>query len=131
MLPLEFTILGPPVSHQTKNKVKLSEWKQYIRTWSSLHWGIGPPTKVAVATFVRSKQTAALPPTKTILEASEDVGVNIEYSCRIGTCGICKVKLLSGTVTMEVQDALEPADKQQNIILACQAIATGDVSVDA
>jgi ferredoxin-NADP reductase len=85
----------------------------------------------AVATFVRSNKTASLPPDKTVLEASEDVGVDIEYSCRVGTCGICKVKLLSGTVTMEVQDGLEPADKLQNMILACQARATGDVSVDA
>lgn len=88
-------------------------------------------TKVATATFARSNKTAALPPTKTVLEASEDVGVNIDYSCRVGTCGICKVKLLSGTVTMAVEDALEPAEKSQNIILACQAKATGDVSVDA
>jgi ferredoxin-NADP reductase len=89
------------------------------------------PVKVAVATFARSNKTAALPPTKTVLEASEDVGVDIDYSCRVGTCGTCKVKLLSGTVTMEVDDALEPADKTQNIILACQAKSTGDVSVDA
>ncbi len=89
------------------------------------------PAQVAIATFARSNKTAALPPSKTILEASEDVGVNIEYSCRVGTCGICKVKLLSGTVTMAVEDALLPADKTQNIILACQAKATGDVSVDA
>ena len=72
-----------------------------------------------------------LPPDKSILEASEDVGVNIDYSCRVGTCGICKTKLLSGSVTMEVEDALTEEDKTNNIILACQAKATGDVSVDA
>ncbi|MGE0114948.1 MAG: 2Fe-2S iron-sulfur cluster-binding protein [Steroidobacteraceae bacterium] len=89
------------------------------------------PAGVAVATFARSKRTALLKPTKTVLEAAEEVGVNIEYSCRVGVCGICKVKLLSGTVTMEVQDALDAQDKQDNIILACQAKSTGDVSVDA
>ena len=88
-------------------------------------------TVAAVATFARSNKTAALPPDKTILEAAEDVGVDIDYSCRLGTCGICKVKLLSGTVTMEVDDALTPADKTQNIVLACQAKATANVSVDA
>jgi len=86
---------------------------------------------VAVTTFARSKRTALLPPGKTILEASEDVGVNIEYSCRVGTCGVCKVKLLAGTVTMEVQDSLDASDKQNNVILACQAKATADVTVDA
>jgi ferredoxin-NADP reductase len=86
---------------------------------------------VAVTTFARSKRTALLPPNKTILEASEDVGVNIDYSCRVGTCGVCKVKLLAGAVTMEVQDSLDANDKQNNVILACQAKATADVTVDA
>lgn len=72
-----------------------------------------------------------LTPDKSILEASEEVGVNIDYSCRVGTCGICKIKLNSGKVTMAVEDALTEDDKTQNMILACQAKATEDVSVDA
>jgi ferredoxin-NADP reductase len=86
--------------------------------------------KVAVVTFAKSRQTAVLSPTKTVLEASEDVGVNIEYSCRVGICGVCRTRLLSGVVTMEVQDGLEPGDKEANIILACQAKSTADLSVD-
>jgi len=86
--------------------------------------------KFAVS-FARSNKTAPIAGSKTVLEAAEDIGVNIEYSCRAGTCGICKVKLLSGAVTMEVEDGLEPADKAQNVILACQAKATCDISVDA
>jgi glycine betaine catabolism B len=91
----------------------------------------GAAAPLAVITFARSKKTAMLPPEKSILEASEDVGVNIDYSCRVGTCGACKTKLLSGSVTMAVQDGLDPGDKENNIILACQAKSTGDVSVDA
>lgn len=92
-----------------------------------------PPaqTQIAVATFARSKRTALLPPTKTLLEAAEDVGVRIDYSCRIGTCGVCRTKLLSGVVTMDVEDGLEPGDKANHVILACQAKATADVVVDA
>lgn len=86
---------------------------------------------MAVVTFVKSNKTAVLTPDKSVLEASEDVGVNIDYSCRVGTCGICKTKMLSGQVTMAVQDALTAADKANNIILACQAKATADVAVDA
>lgn len=88
-------------------------------------------TKVAVVAFAKSNRTAMLPPTKTVLEASEDVGVNIQYSCRIGICGVCRVKLLSGAVTMDVQDGLEPGDNENHIILACQAKSTADLSVDA
>lgn len=93
--------------------------------------GANATTTSTICTFARSNKTALLPPDKTVLEASEDVGVNIDYSCRIGVCGICKTKLLSGSVTMEVQEALTDEDKAQNIILACQAKSTVDVVVDA
>lgn len=94
---------------------------------------IAPETvgKTVVATFARSRKTAVLSPDKTILEASEEAGVNIDYSCRVGTCGICKTKLLSGKVTMDVEEALSDEDKAANIILACQAKATEDVAVEA
>ena len=87
--------------------------------------------KTGVVTFAKSNKTAILTIDKSILEASEEVGVNIDYSCRIGTCGICKTKLISGKVTMAIEDSLTEEDKAQNIILACQAKATEDVSVDA
>jgi len=87
--------------------------------------------ELPTVTFTLSRKSAPLPPRKTILEASEDIGVNLDYSCRSGTCGVCKVKLLSGKVTMEVDEGLEPEDKQQGFILACQAKATADVAVEA
>jgi hypothetical protein len=39
--------------------------------------------------------------------------------------------LLSGAVTMAVEDGLEAGDKEKGIVLACQAKATADVSVEA
>jgi len=89
------------------------------------------PVQVPVCTFTLSGKSAPLPPDKTVLEASEDVGVNIDNSCRQGYCGVCKVKLLAGGVTMGVEDALDENDKAQNIILACQAKAASDVTVEA
>ena len=41
------------------------------------------------------------------------------------------MKLISGSVTMAVEDGLEPDDKENNIILACQAKSTGNVTVEA
>ena len=90
---------------------------------------IGPAT--ASIQFTRSNVTAPLPPDKTVLEVSEAVGVNIDYACRAGICGVCKVRLLEGAVTMEVQEALTPEDKAANIVLACQAKSTGTLAVEA
>jgi len=66
-----------------------------------------------------------------VLEAAERVGVDINYSCRVGSCGECAVRLLSGEVKMEVEDALEPQDKAAGVILTCQARATSDITVEA
>lgn len=90
-----------------------------------------PAAGAAVCSFARSGKKAPLSPDRTILDAAEDVGVVIDYSCRQGFCGLCKVKLLSGEVHMAVEDGLTPVDKTSGLILACQAKATQDVTVEA
>jgi ferredoxin-NADP reductase len=89
--------------------------------------GVALPT----VAFALSDRSASLPPDRTILEIADEIGVEIDNSCRVGTCGTCRVKLLSGQVTMAVEDGLEPGDKEQGIILACQAKSTGNVTVEA
>jgi|GEM_PF-196122 len=80
--------------------------------------------------FARAGKTAELVEL-TVLEAAEEAGVEIPFECRSGICGQCKTRLLSGNVTMDVQDALTPADRSKRLILACQARPVGDVVVDA
>jgi ferredoxin-NADP reductase/ferredoxin len=91
----------------------------------------GPAVTTATVTFQTSGKSAPLPPDENILDVADEIGVEIDNSCRVGICGTCKVKLLSGAVTMEVEDGLEPEDKAQGIILACQAKSTRDVAVEA
>lgn len=66
-----------------------------------------------------------------VLEAAEEIGVEIDSSCRDGSCGACLVKLSSGKVTMACEDGLDSSDKDQGFILACQAKATSDLEVEA
>jgi ferredoxin len=92
---------------------------------------VTPAEKVVTVTFQTSDLSTELLTDETVLEASERVDVNIDYSCRAGSCGVCKVKLLSGAVTMEVEDGLDPEDQAAGMILACQAKSTSNVAVDA
>jgi len=85
----------------------------------------------ATLTFARSGKSSHIPAQKTVLEAAEDLGVNINYDCRSGICGTCKTKLLAGHVTMETQDALTPVDRANNLILSCQARCIDQVVVEA
>ena len=82
-------------------------------------------------TFAKNDKSAKIHEGQTVLELSEELGIGIENSCRVGTCGVCKVKLTSGEVTQAVEDALDADDKARHIILACQAKPRGDVVVEA
>jgi ferredoxin-NADP reductase len=93
--------------------------------------GASAAGEIASVRFQRAGKSAELPPELTVLEAAEDAGVTIPFECRSGICGQCKTHLISGTVTMGVQDALTAADRAKRLILACQARAVGDVVVDA
>jgi len=81
--------------------------------------------------FKRSGKTVELPADQSVLEAAEMAGIELPFECRSGICGQCKTPLISGRVTMDVQDALHPADRIKGLILACQAHALRDIEVDA
>ncbi len=89
------------------------------------------PATGPLVTFSKNNKSAKIHVGQTVLELSEELGIGIEFSCRVGTCGICKVKMTSGEVEMEVEDALDADDKANGIILACQAKPNGDIAVEA
>ena len=68
---------------------------------------------------------------QTVLEAAEALGVAINYDCRAGICGQCKIRLLSGRVVMDAEDALDPVDRANDLILSCQARCVDHVVVEA
>jgi ferredoxin-NADP reductase len=89
-------------------------------------------TKVAgKIAFQASDTIAPAPVDATVLDVADEAGVFIDNACRSGTCASCRVKLLSGDVSMAVEDALTDQDKAEGYILACQAKIRGDVKVDA
>jgi naphthalene 1,2-dioxygenase ferredoxin reductase component len=67
----------------------------------------------------------------TILDAALAAGVLYPHGCRVGECGSCKSKLLSGEVAMKpcLPDALSADERAQGWILACRAIPKVDVEV--
>ena len=84
----------------------------------------------AAVTFSSSGVTVPIPADESILDVAEANDVDIDSSCRSGTCGLCKVKLLQGHVTMEVDDGLEVGEQDEGWVLACQAMSTEDLVID-
>ncbi len=90
-----------------------------------------PGQPAATLAFQLSAKSTTVQEGETVLETGERIGVDMNYSCRVGSCGECSVRLISGEVKMDVEDALEPEDKAAGIILACQARPTSNIVVGA
>jgi glycine betaine catabolism B len=89
---------------------------------------VGPAFTV---TFARSHRAAPIDGGRPILALADELGIEVDSECRSGICGRCKTRMLSGSVTMETQDALDGVDRNNNTILLCQARALEDVTVEA
>ncbi|MBW4540583.1 MAG: ferredoxin--nitrite reductase [Myxacorys chilensis ATA2-1-KO14] len=86
----------------------------------------------AMVGFAQSNQSIACTQDDLILEIAEQAGVAIDSSCRSGSCGTCKTKLLSGEVTYDGDpDALNDHDRETGQILTCIARPIGQIRLDA
>jgi ferredoxin-NADP reductase/DMSO/TMAO reductase YedYZ heme-binding membrane subunit len=81
--------------------------------------------------FSTSGESTTVDEGETLLEAAEELGIDIPFDCRAGICGQCKTHLVKGRVVMSVQDALTDDDRKRRLVLACQARPLGDVVVEA
>jgi ferredoxin len=82
-------------------------------------------------TFQMSQVSAQIFEGDTILDIADEAHVCIDSACRSGTCGACRVKLLSGKVHMPVEESLTEGEKARGYILACQAQAESDLVVES
>ena len=80
--------------------------------------------------FVRSGKSCATRAGQTLLEAAEEQGVAIPFSCRQGQCGTCKTRLIEGTVTMDAEQGLDSESKARGFVLTCVGRATSAVKLD-
>lgn len=79
-----------------------------------------------------SHHTLDISPSQTLLECALSHDVHIPHGCRIGGCGLCKCRLLSGNVkqSAEVMSRLTAKEKQEGIIYACSSMPLSDLRIE-
>lgn len=75
--------------------------------------------------FTESQQQVVCEDGETILEAAEREGITLSSGCKMGACGMCKLRKISGEVSYE-----EDVHCEDEYVLTCVAKARGNVMVE-
>jgi len=81
---------------------------------------------------INDTQQLIATPGETILQAGTRQGIRMPHNCRVGGCGECKCKLISGKVKELTESAyiLSADELDQGYILTCQSVPKTDISIE-
>jgi ferredoxin-NADP reductase len=82
-----------------------------------------PPQSVVFQTTSGKRVTLALLEGETLLAGAMRAGLSAPFSCTMGGCGDCRMRLILGDVVMEEPNCLLPAERARGEILGCVARA--------
>ncbi len=89
--------------------------------------------KTCTVTVLGAAKKFEVPRGDLLLMAALEQGINYPHTCRVGTCGRCRTKLVSGRISPQIDFALSPLSNdelEQGVILACQAKVRSDLEID-
>ena len=83
------------------------------------------PTATRVTIELNGRtETADHRPGATILQTARQLGLSPPYSCESGSCATCMARIVDGSVTMHVNNALTDDEVAEGWVLTCQSVPT-------
>jgi glycine betaine catabolism B len=80
--------------------------------------------------FAKSRRDIECSSSEHVLDAAKKAGVRLPSSCTQGMCGTCKVKLVSGEVSMKHAGGIRQREIDQGMVLLCCSKPLTDLVVD-
>jgi ferredoxin len=88
------------------------------------------PQEMTVERDGRHLGTVVVDPGQTLLDAGLVAGLPMPYSCTVGSCGDCMVRLRDGEVAQNEPNCLTPRQRAAGYVLACVGCPRSKVTLD-
>ncbi len=87
-------------------------------------------TELVVIAKAGREQGVQVEAGQTVLEAALGAGIDMPFSCAMGGCGACRVRLTGGEIQMDEPNCLSRKEREQGYVLTCIGRPLGQCSVE-
>jgi ferredoxin-NADP reductase len=132
----EHYVCGPApfmeVVEQTLLELGVDPGRIHIERFTATEAGAAPEPAVDGSTATRvtieldgRSATSEHRPGTTILQTARQMGLSPPFSCESGSCATCMARIVEGTASMLVNNALTTDEVEDGWLLTCQAVPAG------